>query len=305
MSSQESKTEEMQWLNFSPFREEDLQYLQEHFRFHHLDYDDICSESYLSKIDTYKHYVFLVFHIPVYNTFSQKVAREPLCIFLADKQLVTLSRASLSAIDDLFSRVDRNARFRASLFSKGPAFVMYQVLMDAFRDSRNIASDLSMEVSRLEEAIEHHYDKSITVSLAHVRRNVLFLRHVIEPQRSIISILQATKRTFIPEEITVYFDNLRDDLDTIAVTTDNLELLLDGLFNVNETLLTHRTNEVITLLTIITASLMIPTFIAGFYGMNVTWLPFAHNVQAVTILFIGSFLIMLLVMYWIIKRPKS
>lgn len=295
----------MHWLHISKPDENDLESLQKNFRFHHLDYEDIRTRTPLSKIDTYKHYLFFIFHIPIFDNINKTVSKEELYVFLADNQVVTLSHVSHKGVDDLCERLERSSRFRSSTLSKGPAYLMYLILMAAFRESRGIITQMVQEVNRLEEAISHKHDKAITVDLGRARRNVLYLRHVIDPQRNIISSLLHIKRPFIPEEVFVYFDDLQDDLDTIGITSDNLKLLLDGLFDVNEALLSHRTNQVITILTVITASLMVPTLLVGFYGMNVPWLPFIHDPQTFSYIFALSFFIVFLVMLILVRRQRS
>lgn len=295
----------MKWLHISSVQEQDLQYLHENFKFHHLDYEDIRSETHLAKVDTYKHYLFFVFHIPSFHEQTKNVGREELYIFLSDKQIVTLTRVPIEAIDNLFTRLERNNRFRANLLSKGSAFMMYQILTEAFRQGSEIVSQMAQEVGRLENAINHRHGKTITVELGHARRNVLYLRHLIDPQRNIIHSLMNIKRPFIPESVFIYFDDLQDDLDTVWLTADNLKLLLDGLFDVNEALLSHRTNEVITVLTVISSSLMVPTLIAGFYGMNVPWLPYAESALHVSLLYVITFLSMLLLVLLFIRRHHS
>ncbi len=305
MTSQTVGTKGMQWLHISKLEEHDLESLQKNFRFHHLDYEDIRTSTPLSKIDTYKHYLFFVFHVPTFDEKAEKVGKKELYVFLADKQVVTISHSPHPAVDELYQRLERSNRFRTSTLSKGSAYLMYLILMEAFRESRTIVGKMGQEVNRLEEAITDRHDKAITVHLGRARRNVLYLRHIIDPQRNIIASLLHIKRPFIPEEVFVYFDDLQDNLDTIGITADNLKLLLDGLFDVNEALLSHRTNEVITILTVITASLMVPTLLVGFYGMNVPWLPFAHDAKMVTILFSFSFLLVLLVMLYIVRHRRT
>lgn len=305
MTSQSIGTNEMQWLHIGKLEETDLVSLQANFRFHHLDYEDIRTATPLSKIDTYKHYLFFVFHIPTFNAKTKNVDREELYVFLTSKQVVTLSRQPHPAVDELSERLQRSNRFRASTLSKGPAYLTYLILMEAFRESRKIVAAMGQEVHRLEGAISSRHDKTITVDLGRARRNVLYLRHIIDPQRNIIASLLHIKRPFIPEEVFVYFDDLQDDLDTIGITADNLKLLLDGLFDVNEALLSHRTNEVITILTVITASLMAPTLLVGFYGMNVAWLPFAHDPRAFIFLFSFSFFLVLILMLFIVRHRRS
>ncbi len=292
------------WFHIDRVTDEDFRFLQTHFKFHLLDYDDIRSEIHLSKLDTYKHYLFFIFHIPTFHTTTGNVEKEELYVFLSDTQIVTVTHTSIQAINDLFVHLETHARYKQNLFSKGSAFLLYQILMDAFRQSRDIVISMAREVARLEAEISHRNAKEITVELGHARRNVLYVRHIVDPQRTIIASLLHVKRPFIPEDLFVYFDDLQDSLDTIWLTTDNLKLLLDGLFDVNEALLSHRTNEVITILTVISASLMAPTFIAGFYGMNVPWLPFAHNPIVVSVLYITTFVLILGLVLSIVRRSR-
>jgi len=148
------------------------------------------------------------------------------------------------------------------------------------------------------------HDKRLTVDLGHARRNILFLRQVIDPQRAILASLSHLKRSFVSEEMSVYFDDVHDILDTIWLSTDNLKLIVDGLFDVNEALLSHRTNEVVTLLTFLSAALMVPTLIAGFYGMNVPWLPFATDARLVSLIYLVGLIGMVLVVVAIIRRSR-
>ncbi len=298
------QAKDLQWLHVSRVSEPDFALLQSQYKFHHLDYEDIRAEAHLSKVDTYKHYLFFVFQIPTFHAKTNRVGKEELYIFLAENTVVTVTHNTIKSLDDLFDRLDRNHRFRSSMMAKGSAYLMYQVLMEVFRQSRDIVTAMTQEVARLEDEISHRHSKTITVDLGHARRNVLYLRHVIDPQRNIISSLINIKRPFFSDDVFVYLDDLQDSLDTIWLTADNLKLLLDGLFDVNEALLSHRTNEVITALAIISASLMIPTLIAGFYGMNVPWLPFAHSALFVSVLYLISFIAILGIAMMIVRRSR-
>lgn len=284
--------------------EADLEALQDKFRFHHLDYEDIRAQTPISKMDAYKHYVFFVFHVPAVSEETEYVYGEELYVFLSKEALVVAAHKPVAAIDDFMHRMGKSSKFRSLVLGKGTAFCLHKILGEAFRGSLGIVADLTLEVRRLEEAIEARHDKRLTVDLGHARRNILFLRHIVDPQRTILSSLAHLKRDFIPADLAVYFDDVHDVLDTIWLSTDNLKLLIDGLFDVNEALLSHRTNQVLTFLTFISAALMVPTLIAGFYGMNVPWLPLAADARFVSLLYVIGFLGMVLVVGAIIQRSR-
>ncbi|PJA46017.1 hypothetical protein CO174_00940 [Candidatus Uhrbacteria bacterium CG_4_9_14_3_um_filter_50_9] len=290
------------WKHIVQVSEADLKGLESEFRFHHLDYEDIRAESPISKMDVYKHYIFFVFHIPMIHKDTGHVYGEELYVFLSSETIVTLTHVPFPVLDSFFNRMKSGSKFRASLMGKGTAFLMYRMLMELFRDSLSISAKLTQEVTRIEEAIESRHEKRITVDLAHARRNILFMRHIVDPQRHILTNLSSTKRAFISQDSLLYFDDLHDVLDTIWLSSDNLKLIIDGLFDVNEALLSHKTNQIVTLLTFISAALMVPTLIAGFYGMNVPWLPLANNSAFVGALYVIGFIGMISVVIAVVRR---
>jgi magnesium transporter len=284
--------------------ESDLAALQKQFRFHHLDYEDIRTKSPISKMDAYKHYVFFVFHIPTIHQDTGYVFGNEMYAFLSKDSLVIATHRPIPAVTDFMERMGKSSKFRSMVLGKAPAFCLQKLLGEVFRDSLEIISNLTVEVRRLEEAIEIRHDKHLTVDLGHARRNILFLRHIIDPQRTILSSLAHFKRDFISEDLIVYFDDVHDVLDTIWLSADNLKLIIDGLFDVNEALLSHRTNQVLTFLTFISAVLMVPTLIAGFYGMNVSWLPLVEDVRFITALYAIGFFGMVAIVGAIIRRSR-
>ena len=304
MSQSVIESKSMGWHHIKGVNQKDLEHLQENFKFHHLDYEDIKMDTPLSKMDTYKHYIFFVFHIPVLDKKTKLIRGEELYNFLSGDHLVTITHKAIPEIENLYKKMKRNSKARASMMGKGPAFLMYQLLFDVFRGSAEIVAFLTKEVSRLEKEIKVRHNKKITVDLGEVRRNVLFNRHLIDPQRNVLTNLANVERDFFPDEAHVYFDDLHDVLDTIWLTSDNLKLLIDGLFDMNEALLSHRTNEIVTLLTIISASLMVPTLVAGFYGMNVPWLPHFENAAFVWGLYFAGFIGMIVIVLAIMRIRK-
>ena len=84
--------------------------------------------------------------------------------------------------------------------------------------------------------------------------------------------------------------------------SENLNNIIDGLFEVNEAFLSHRTNEIIRILTIISVILMPPTLISSYYGMNISSLPFVHSIEIVTTIIVGSLLVALGIIFYIDRK---
>ena len=74
---------------------------------------------------------------------------------------------------------------------------------------------------------------------------------------------------FLPEELDLYFDDIVDAAERIWDQLDNYKEVVDGLESTNESVISHRQNDVLRVLTIFSVSLLPLTLISGIFGMNV------------------------------------
>lgn len=292
-----------QWHHVTKMEAEDVAFLRENFQFHALDFEDLGSANPIPKLDLYKHYLFAVFQIPRWNR-NLRIVADDLEVFLGAEYLVTVTKQPIDAVEKFVSRAEVNAKFRNDVLGRGSAFLLYKLLRYVFYGAQSVVTDLVKQVGEVEERVYNVHDRQTTQDLALMRRDVLFLRSLVDPQRSMVSLIGGTRRSYVSEELSVFFDDIRDTLDTIWTITENTKQGVDGLFEVNDALLTHRTNDVVTLFTAVTVALMPPTLIAGVYGMNLSWLPFAqHPTEVIVIILIlaaGSFF----AVFWLLKRYR-
>jgi len=77
---------------------------------------------------------------------------------------------------------------------------------------------------------------------------------------------------------------------------------MDTLDNVNESLISARTNQVIKFLTVISVSLLPLTLLTGIYGMNIDGLPFSSDPNMVWMVFGGLFIFIFILLIFSRKR---
>ena len=57
----------IRWIHIESPRAADRDWLEEHFDFHPLDYEDVYSRNNRPKLDQYDDYVFIVLHFPLFE----------------------------------------------------------------------------------------------------------------------------------------------------------------------------------------------------------------------------------------------
>ncbi len=132
---------------------------------------------------------------------------------------------------------------------------------------------------------------------------MLHFRRILDPQRYLVSTLSHTRKPFLDETLSIYFDNIKDYLDKLWVIADTYKETIDGLHLTVESLINQRTNKVIGALTVISVALLPMTLLSGIYGMNIIGLPYAHDPKFVWAMFGGMALFIICIII-LMKRRK-
>jgi magnesium transporter len=76
---------------------------------------------------------------------------------------------------------------------------------------------------------------------------------------------------FLPQDLELYFDDIVDASERIWDLLDNYKEVVEALEDTNESLIAHRHNDVLRVLTVFSAVLLPLTFLASIFGMNVLY----------------------------------
>ena len=136
--------------------------------------------------------------------------------------------------------------------------------------------------------------------LSNAKQEIINFRAVIRPQRAVFRALERAKQRYFTEELDIYFDDLTDASERIWDVLENFMEILAGLESTNESVLSHRLNDVLRLLTAFSVILLPLTLIGTVFGMNVDFPGEAARVAFWIIL--GSMAVILVVMVAFFRR---
>jgi magnesium transporter len=112
--------------------------------------------------------------------------------------------------------------------------------------------------------------------VAVVRREVIALRSMHKPQVGVIGVLVQGDWPFVHKDLALYWGDLSDHLAQLCATLDEYSEVVGGLSDTIDTLASHRIDEVVRLLTVVTVLTLPLTLLATIFGMNVL-MPYAER----------------------------
>jgi magnesium transporter len=252
------------WIDLYDCSENELHQIGELFDFHPLALEDCLQESPRAKLDKYDDYNFFVFHALRYFEDAEEedeISSIELDVFLGKNYIVTIHPIALSAV----GKIARVCLRDNKMMNRGPDYLLYRIIDNMVDDCFPVIERLGERIDDLEDEIFLSKGQVTTEEILTLKRTIILLRKVLIPQRRIFGNVNGRYAFFVSEENVPYYLDLIDHLDSILDTANTFRDLANSLMETYYSILTGRSNEVITVLTIISVIMMPLTVITGFF----------------------------------------
>jgi magnesium transporter len=261
------------WIHLDAPTKNEAEELAERFGWHALDVEDVLSKRQRPKVDDYleEGYLFAVLHFPVYDSSIGRLNAGELDVFLGPDYLVTLPNVQLDPVSRLFRRSSEDEELREQLFSKGSGRLLYEVLDDLFDYCFPILDKIGHKLDVIEDEMFEGAADEVVRDISNVKQEIISYRKIIKPERSTLRLFERHVERFLPEELELYFDDIVDASERIWDLLDNYKEVVEALEQTNESVISHRQNRVLQILTLFSVVLLPLTLISGIFGMNVNF----------------------------------
>jgi magnesium transporter len=266
---EEIAAEGLRWVKVDRPGSLEQAWLEENFDFHALDYEDVVSRNQRPKIDEYELYLFIVLHFPVFDKQVGRLNAGELDIFVGADYLITIPNVPLQPVEYLFESCRSSADLRQQLFSNGPGYLLYKIVDDSFDYCFPMLRKMGNKLDRIEEDIFEGRAEEVVRDISNAKQEIINFRKIIRPQRSVLRDLERTKQRYLAQDLEIYFDDIVDASERIWDMLENYKEVVEALEDTNESVITHRLNNVLRVLTSVSVILLPLTLIASIWGMNV------------------------------------
>src|ERR1044071_9795417 len=261
----------LRWVNIERTSSLERDWLQENFGFHALDLEDVLSRNQRPKIDVYDDYLFIVLHFPIFDRAAGRLGPGELDLFVGPGYVVTIPNTPLQPVEYLFERCRAKEELREQLFSRGSGYLLYRLVDDAFDYCFPMLRKIGNKLEALEDDIFEGRSEEVVRDISNVKQEIINFRKVIRPQRPVLRDLEKVKERYLSPDmdLEIYFDDIVDAHERIWDMLENYKEVVEALEDTNESVLSHRVNDILRVLTSISVIVLPLTLLASIWGMNV------------------------------------
>lgn len=260
------------WLNIHDLsNEQAVKLLCTKLHIDKLSIENIYIKQRRPKVEEYRNYIYFSITLTELNSeYPDMFHENQITFFLGEDYLITMQDGLKGYFNSVRDRIE---------FSKGKIrrqksdFLLYRCMEAILDNYYHIIDDVSENSSKIEKRLHQHEDKSLLHDIETQKRKLIQLRTIARPIRDITEQLFSSETKLIHEENTRYFKTLNSHCTNLITEIDSQIQILDGLANFYYAAQGQRMNEIMKVLTIVSAIFIPLTFIAGVYGMNFENIP--------------------------------
>jgi magnesium transporter len=262
------------WLDLQQPDSDDLALLTEKIGLHQLAREDLEKRHQRPKLDTYPEQHVLVAYDVIDRQRSDGDFGMAEIHFIAGKDYVVSVHWEPSP-----SLEEVQKRWRQKVPAVGAtAGELLHTILDTIADGYfPLLDHLSDRIDHLQDEIMggagSPTDRSVLREVLHTKRRLLDLRRVVAPLRDVVNGLLRRDAPVVDEAKLPYYQDLYDHLVRVLDQIDIAREMLAATLDANLSVTSNNLNVVVKRLTAFTVILMIPTLIAGIYGMNFHYMP--------------------------------
>jgi len=298
---EEVEQDGLRWITINEPRQIERAWLEEHFDFHPLDYEDVFSRNQRPKVDEYPDYLFVVLHFPVFDKRAGRLNAAELDMFVGPDFIITIQNQSLQPLQYLFEQCRSNDELREELFTKGAGYLLYRIVDSSVDASFPMLRKVGLKLEQLEDTIfGEEANTEVVRDISNAKQEIINFRKIVRPQRAALKDLERTKR-YVSGELDIYFDDINDASERIWDMLENFKEVIEALEATNEAVLSHRLNDILLVLTAFSVIMLPLTLLASIFGMNVH-VPGQNGVAGFWIVIAVMLAILLTMATWFRRR---
>jgi magnesium transporter len=252
--------DERVWVDLVSPEHDDLAELNAVLGLHPLVVEDILESNQRAKIEVYTD----AMHIVMFGlTYEGEILAHEIDIVLGERYLLTSHDSDIDPRGAPFTKREEGFHLAG-----GPDYVLWAIadwIVDGYFP---VFDRLGDEIDELEVDVMRKANQWVVERLFQVRRDLLLIRHAVNPQREVFNQLTNRDSKLIKPDRIVYFRDIYDHLIRLTDEMDSYRELVSTSLDIYLSQVNNNLSEIMKRLTGVTVVLATIAAISGIFGMS-------------------------------------
>ena len=262
------------WLHIDGAITKEIQKLLiEEFDLHRLGLQDACRDRHPPKLEEFSNCSFIILKTLTDGTSDIEFSTLQTILFVGERFLVTRTSESCKTLNTLFLQEHDSPR----RIKKSPGSIACRLIRLSIDRYLKVLLELETTLDSLEKGLSENMNDVTLAEVTGYKGNLKRLRRIFLYHEQLLHKLHADGAHGFPEELVHELNDLHEQQERASSLTLLYYELSSDLIEGYLSLSSHRLNQIMKVLTVVTVIFVPLGFLAGIYGMNFENMPELHS----------------------------
>mgnify|MGYP000975325610 CR=1 FL=1 len=257
------------WIGMYEPSEDEIADVARDFCLHPLAVEDAVQAHQRPKLERFDDQVFVVLKTLWYVDEQDAVETGEIALFIGANFVVTVRHGQGSELHSARGQLGRGRH----VLRPGAGGVLYAILDRIVDEYLAVVDELTVDVDEIETSVFSAERTNDAARIYVLKRELAEVRRAVLPLREPLSRMATGSVEGVPDKAAPFFRDVADHLARTAETVDTLDGLLSTAFEAHVAQISVQQNDDMRKISAGAALVVVPTLIAGIYGMNFEHMP--------------------------------
>jgi magnesium transporter len=265
-------SDDFAWVGLHEPEQAELDRVARVFDLHQLAVEDALKAHQRPKLERYDDGLFLVLKTLWYVDEEDAVETGEINLFMGRNYIVSVRHGAGTELHS--ARLDLEQR--TAVLGHGPSAVLYAIcdrVVDSYED---VAAELEEDVDEVEESVFSAGRTRDSKRIYVLKRELAEMRRAVNPLREPMKRFATVSVPLVSQDAAPFFRDVADHVIRVSESIETLDSLLSTAFDAHLARIQVQQNDDMRKISAGAALLLLPTLIAGIYGMNYDHMPELH-----------------------------
>lgn len=241
----------VEWIDVHSPLPDDIIKIAKELEIHPRVVEELLHPSFRPRAESFGHHLYLILHVPTFDRVSQLHRAHELDIVTDKNTLLTVHYDIIEPMHEFFRSLQLNLALRDKVLKGGPERLLYALWARIYKHLLSELDHVQKKIDRVEERIFAGHERELIRDISLLRRDVLDFGRAVKPHDGVLESLERIRLNFFSERFGERLFDLWGKHRRMVNILDANRDTLGTLYATNDSLLTHRSNEIIKTLTIL------------------------------------------------------
>lgn len=273
------------WIDLSNYVAEDLQTIAQALQIHTIAVQSALSSWKNPRLDVFGDHFFVAATLPTLETEPYRVQVHQVNLFVGKNFLLSAHQIALPFTERALMRCilhTENSQMQS-------VFLLYVLLDELLAYYEDLNEQIQMQIEHMEERALLDTSDNFLTDLLHFKRYAFSLSQLADQHRSLFAVFLRPDFHYIPEQdVMLYYRDLETRFSRLTETLRASKESVNGIFTIYVSHVSHRTNSVMKILTMVSTVLLPSTLILAFFSTNdITDIPLLTHTFGFTVMILS------------------